>query len=114
MQKDKKILKPTSNHLQISNKKDVKFYIFLSKIFLTEFPTVELHSLGEAISTCVRVAENLERFGYAHIKKIEQFTYSFPENEENANRERGGKKVKLVVTLEKSNNFHEMTTNLKQ
>jgi len=107
---EKKILKPTTNQLQISNKKDVKFFTFLAKIFLSEFPTVELHSLGEAISSAVRVAENLERFGYAKIIKIDQFTYTFEESKE----ERRGKKVKMVVTLEKSQKFHELTSNLKK
>ena len=107
---EKKMLKPADNHLQVSNKKDVKFFTFLAKIFLSEFPTVELHSLGEAISSAVRVAENLERFGYAKIIKIEQFTHTFDENKE----ERRGKKVKMVVTLEKSAKFHELTGNLKK
>ena len=107
---EKKYLKPTSNQLQVSNKKDVKFFTFLSKIFLAEFPTVELHSLGEAISSAVRVAENLERFGYAKIIKIDQFTYTFEEDKE----ERRGKKVKMIVTLEKSAKFFELAGNLKK
>lgn len=110
MQKDKKILKPTSNQLQVSNKKDVKFFTFLAKIFLAEFPTIELHSLGEAISTGVKVAESLERFGYAKITKIQQFTHTFEETQD----QRKGKKVKMVVVLEKSQKFHELTADLKK
>ena len=106
----KKFLKPTTNQVQVSNKKDVKFFTFLSKIFLAEFPTIELHSLGEAISHAVRVAENLERFGYAKIIKIEQKTYNFEEKGE----DRRGKKVKLIVTLEKSSRFFELAGNLKK
>jgi len=35
----------------------------LAKIFLNKFETVELHALGEATTTAVRVAENLTRSG---------------------------------------------------
>ena len=47
---DKKLLKPQNNKLQISNKRDSKHFIFLSKIFLDTFETIELHALSDAIT----------------------------------------------------------------
>ncbi len=46
---EKKLLKPDNNKLQISTKKDARHFIFLSKIFLDTFETIELHALSEAI-----------------------------------------------------------------
>ena len=105
-------LVPEDNKLQISNKKDVNFFIFLAKIFLKKYPDIELHALGEAISSSVRVAENLERFGFVKIEKIEVFTHTF-EQEKNSDRV-GGKKVKMIVKLKRSADFDKKTENIKQ
>lgn len=72
-------------------KKDLKFFTFLSKIFLKEFQEIELHAIGEAISQAVKVAESLERNGYARITRIGQFSQ---ESE-------GRKKVKMVVVMKR-------------
>ncbi len=55
--------------------------MFLSKIFLSKFDNIELHALGEATKVAVRVCENLTRYGYTTIKKINTFTYE-PSKEE--------------------------------
>jgi len=81
-----------SNQIQISTKKDVKFFTFLAKIYLKEFQEIELHALGEAISQAVKVAETLERYNYGKIIKINQF---FQEIE-------GRNVVKIVIVLNKS------------
>ena len=107
--KDKKILDPTNNTLQISTRKDVKFFMFLSKIFLNKFETIELHALGEAISIAVRVSENLNRFGYANVGKIETFSF-VPENESRENK----KKIKMVVKLQRSPDFLQKVGNLQK
>lgn len=112
MESEKKtLLKPKDNKLQISSKKDAKFFTFLAKIFLKEYQEVELHALGEAISTSVRVAETLDRFGYANITKINQFSQEM-HSEENPNS-RGRKVLKMVVTLSRSADFNQKTENLK-
>lgn len=54
-------LDPTDNKLQISNQKEARTYVFIAKIFLKKFGNLELHALGEATKTSVRVAENLQR-----------------------------------------------------
>merc|ERR1711998_330487 len=48
--------------------------MFLCKLYLKHFEDVELHSYGDGISICVRIAENAQRFGYANITKIETQT----------------------------------------
>lgn len=52
-------LDPQDNKLQISNRRNARTFMFISKIFLKKFGTVEIHGLGEATKTAVRVAENL-------------------------------------------------------
>ena len=92
-------MNPTDNKLQLSNRKDARSFVFITKIFLKKFGNVELHALGEATKTAVRVAENLQRSGIMYpkyhlgivtITKVNSFTHSIE----------GRKRVKLVVTLE--------------
>jgi hypothetical protein len=108
----KKLLTPKDNKMQISNQRDFKFYNFLAKIFLKEFETVELHALGEAISLSVRVAENMSRFGYATITKIEQLTFHPDEKEEH--QQGGRRKIKLIINLKRTADFNEKTKNLQK
>jgi len=50
-----------SNQINVSNKKNSNFYVFLGKKYLEEHDTIELHALGNAVSTAVIAAENLVR-----------------------------------------------------
>ena len=50
------------NQINVSNKKNANFYVFLGKKLLQENDTIELHALGNAISTSVIAAENLVRY----------------------------------------------------
>lgn len=59
--KEKELLDPENNTINVSAKQVPKFYIFLSKIILKKFGNLELRSLGKAAEICVRVAESLER-----------------------------------------------------
>ena len=102
-------LDPADNKLQISNKRESRFFTFLAKIYLKKFETIELHALGNAISLSVRVAETLERFKYAEITKIQQFTYFGEEGKEENERSR---KVKMVVSLKRGADFAEKTTGI--
>ena len=51
-----------SNEIKVSNKKNANFYVFMGKKLLQEHDTVELHALGNAVSTAVIAAENLVRY----------------------------------------------------
>merc|ERR1711939_971156 len=102
---DKKLLDPDTNEVNISTRRDARFYIFLSKIILKKFGTIELKALGQAADICVRVAENLERYNYAKILKI----YSETIDLEDTDRKRKG--ARFVVKLEKSGDFDKLTEN---
>ena len=58
---DKKLLDPETNLISISSQKPARFFIYIAKIFLKKFETVDLSSLGSASEVAVQVAENLSR-----------------------------------------------------
>ena len=108
-QKSQKLIKPENNRVQISSKKDAGFYVFIGKLFLLDFNDIELHGLGDAITTTVKVAEALSRYGYTAVKKI-QTTTLVPTEDAKGPR---GKKAKLIVTLERSKQFPELIKTFK-
>ena len=111
-------LDPQTNVLQISNKREVRFFIFLAKIYLKKFDEIELHALGDAISLSVRVAENLSRFGYVTITKINQFTFTGDQNEQKETKgehqRENRKKIKLIVTVKKTPDFDLKTKDIEK
>lgn len=115
--KAKKQIKPTSNTIQISSKRDTGFYVFLSKLFLMDFNDIELHALGDAITICVKVGELLCRYGYVEIEKIQTTTItpesSQDQKDKNDDRARRGKKAKLIVKLKKSAQFPKLIENFR-
>jgi len=109
-----KQIKPTTNKIQISAKRDTGFYVFLSKLFLMDFNDIELHALGDAIGTCVKVGELLCRYGYTAIDRIETTTIVPDATEKGKDdKPRRGKKAKLIVKLKKSNQFNELIKNFR-
>merc|ERR1711976_470161 len=102
---DKKLLDPDTNEVNISTRRDARFYIFLAKIILKKFNSIELKALGQAADICVRVAENLERYNYAKISKISSETI----NLQDSNRNRKG--ARFIVKLDKSEEFDKLTEN---
>ena len=114
--KNKKLMNPTSNKIQISAKRDTGFYVFLSKIFLLDYDEIELHALGDAINTGVKVGELLCRHEYTTISKLETTTIepgSEGDTQKDQARPRRGKKAKLIVKLRKSAKFPELIKNFK-
>lgn len=109
---EKHKLDPQTNVLQISNKREVRFFIFLAKIYLKKFEQIELHALGDAISNSVRVAESLTRFGYVTITKIHQFTYSGEQKE--TEHEGPRRKLKLVVQVKRTPDFDQKTADIEK
>jgi hypothetical protein len=49
------------NQINVSVKKTPNFYVFLGKKYLESHEEIELHALGNAVSTSVIAAENLVR-----------------------------------------------------
>ena len=62
------------NVIRVSTNRNTRFWIYLSKVYLKRHKEVELQGFGDAISSCVRVSENLERFGYAKFTKLNTIT----------------------------------------
>ena len=50
-----------SNQINVSVKKNPNFYVFLGKKYFESHDTIELHALGNAVSTSVIASENLVR-----------------------------------------------------
>jgi len=113
-QKATKQIKPDSNKIQISGKRDTGFYVFLSKLFLMDFENIELHALGDAIAIGVKVGELLCRYRYTDIARIETTTI-VPTAEEKQNDQgiRRGKKAKLIIKLNKSKDFPNLIKNFR-
>merc|ERR1712170_36086 len=102
---DKKLLDPDTNEVNISTRRDARFYIFLAKIILKKFNSIELKALGQAADICVRVAENLERYNYAKISKISSETINLQDSDRNR------KGARFIVKLDKSEEFDKLTEN---
>jgi DNA-binding protein len=49
------------NIINVSNKRNQNFYVFLGKQLLKEHDWIEFQALGNAVSTAVMSAENLVR-----------------------------------------------------
>jgi len=108
-----KQITPSSNKIQISSKRDTGFYVFLSKLFLMDFPEIELHALGDAIAIGVKVGELLCRYGYTTIARVETTTIVPTEDEKQEKGFRRGKKAKLIIRLGKSSNFNTLIQNFR-
>ena len=52
----------SSNQINVSVKKNPNFYVFLGKKYFEAHDTIELHALGNAVSTSVIASENLVRY----------------------------------------------------
>ena len=55
-------VKKADNVILVSTKKNPNFYVFLGKQYLNDHETIEIHALGNAVSTGVIAAENLVRY----------------------------------------------------
>jgi len=87
----------------VSVKKNPNFYVFLGKKYLETHETIELHALGNAVSTSVIASENLVRNNYATFQEIRTKTITVQ-----ASNNRGdSKKAKLFITLKRSPDFFE-------
>ena len=101
--RNKKKLVPQDNKLQISTKKNMNFFVFLSKIFLKHFEEIELHALGQAVSKCALLGEKLQRFGLGEMTSIQTFEFT-SEPREGDNRP-PFKKVKMIIKIQRTEDF---------
>lgn len=104
---EKKLLEPTSDRVQVSSRKPASFFVYISKIYLKAFPSIELSALGNAAETSVQVAENLCRHGFAEIEKISSETVQI-ENRDKKTVDA----IRFAVRLKKTKNFDELIGNI--
>ena len=110
-------LRIDSNQINVSNRKNKSFYVFLGKKILEKYDDVVLNALGNATTTAVIAAESLVRNGYADYVKIETKTIDVeqsrrrPDDKEVEGEAEGAKttvaRAKLLLTLKKSPHFDE-------
>lgn len=82
--------------------------MFLGKRYLEIHETIELHALGNAVSTSVIASENLVRNKYAVFKSIRTMTIPVSSKSQGAgNRTESSKKAKLLITLQRGPDFFE-------
>ena len=110
--KDHKI---ESNQINVSNRKNQSFYVFISKKTFEQHEELVLHALGNATSTSVITAEKLVRNGYAEYVNLETKTIEVEESQrdERNQRETQGeprlvKRAKLLITLKRSPAFFDI------
>jgi hypothetical protein len=103
--REKKLLNPETNILQISTRRGHRFYTFLAKIFLKSFEDVEFHALGQATGMCARLAESMQRLGFATITKIQTNTHM---PKQTLNGPRRYKKIKMIIKMHRDENFEEL------
>lgn len=107
---EKKLLDPESCVINISMRKNVRSYVFISKLVLKKFGNLELNSLGRASQYVIRIAENLQRNNFASIDKIESKIMDLDDK----NSESGTKSmISFSVKMTKTDKFDELTKDLK-
>ena len=104
-----------SNQINVSNRKNQSFYVYLAKKTLEQHDNLVLHALGNATTISVIAAENLVKNGYADYVAMETKTIEVEESRRNRDKRGGGegqdapvrlvKRAKLLITLKKSANF---------
>ena len=50
-----------TNKIQVASSKPANFYVYLSKMYMKDYESIEIHALGNAVSTAVLASENLIR-----------------------------------------------------
>ena len=58
---EKRKIDPANNQLNVSQMRSPGFYVFIAKLYLDKFPTVELHSIGNAMNVAIKAADILVR-----------------------------------------------------
>ena len=109
-QEERKLLDPETAEIRVSNKREARSYYMISKLILRKFGKLELHSLGSAADNAVRLAEFLERNKFAVIEKMESDIVEVSDS----NSQSGTRaELSFAVKLTKSNEFDDLTKELK-
>eukprot|EP01080_Neovahlkampfia_damariscottae_P001378 gene1378-11999_t len=94
------------NKIQVSSqKKNLAFYVYLSKKFLATQETVELSGLGNAINIVVSAAEILKSKNYATIEQIQTSSVDMPSQK---GKKKTITKAKIQILLKKTKEFENL------
>ena len=85
-------LKIESNQINVSNRKNQSFYVYLAKKTLEQHDELVMHALGNATTISVIAAENLVKNGYADYVSLETKTIEVEESRRGRDNRRGGEK----------------------
>ena len=112
-----KEIKIDSNQINVSNRKNQSFYVYLCKKTLEQYEELVLHALGNATTISVIAAESLVKNGYAEYVKLDTITIEVEEQRRRGGQEskeaekkdevRKVKRAKLLITLKRSANFFD-------
>ena len=95
-----------SNQINISNRKNSAFFIYLCKQTLVKYDEIVLHAIGNASTTSLNTAQGLVTNGYADFIKVETKTIQIDRRyADDQDQPREVKRAKLFIHLQKSKTF---------
>lgn len=91
---------PKGNLLLVSNKRDIKHFLYIARQILIDHKEIEITAIGESISNAIIIGETLCRNKYTEWGKISTFTISSKSSEEKERQNaRNYKKIKVSIKL---------------
>lgn len=91
------------NLIQVSNKKDIKFFLYIARQILNNHSDLEITAIGESISNAIMVGETLCRNKQTKWVKISTETIeSKPFEGKDAKTHGRNKKIKVSIKLLKA------------
>jgi DNA-binding protein len=99
---------PKTNQINVSTKRNPNFYVYICKKYFQFFETIELHALGNAVSTSVIASENLVRNKYADFHEVKTKTITVQ------GQKGESKKAKLFITLKRGADYQENMANFQE
>lgn len=91
------------NLLLVSNRKDVKHFLYIARQILNDHNEIEITAIGESISNAIIIGETLCRNMVTRWGKIKTFTINFKptdrEGTDDKDKPRNYKKIKISIKL---------------
>ena len=101
--KDKNLKKPTNNLIKVNSSKDIKFWEFLTKVYLKYFEEVEIIAFGKAVHFAIKSSHNIIRKELGDFIKVETF------NSKDNNQK---KKSSIKIIIKRKPHFFKKTSKL--
>lgn len=93
----------SENLIQVSNKKDIKFFLYIARQILINHNDLEITAIGESISNAIIIGETLCRNKQTQWKKITTDTiepkFIEKEGKEQKNYQRNHRNIKISIKL---------------